>query len=82
MIYRVEFRPAALKDMQSLSRDVAQRVVEKLDLLKNDLSGDVKRLKNFVPRFRMRVGDWRVLFEVQGDIIHIWRVCHRRDVYD
>lgn len=63
MIYRVEFRPAALKDLQSLSPDIAQCIADKLELLKNDLSGDVKRLKNFVPRFRVRLRDWRVLFE-------------------
>ena len=80
--YNVELRPAALKDLAQLSPEVAQRIVEKVEVLKNDLSGDVKRLRNFMPRFRLRVGDWRILFEVSGDIIQIWRVCHRRDVYD
>jgi len=80
--YNVELRPAALKDLAQLSPEVAQRIVEKVEVLKNDLSGDVKRLRTFMPRFRLRVGDWRILFEVSGDIIQIWRVCHRRDVYD
>jgi mRNA interferase RelE/StbE len=81
-MYRLEFRSNALKDLSKLSPDIARRVVEKIELLRNDLSGDVKQLKNFVPKYRLRVGDWRILFEVSGDLIQIWRVCHRRDVYD
>ena len=82
MTYTFEFRPAALKDLAELSPDVAQRVVDKIEQMRNDLAGDVKRLKNFVPRYRLRVGDWRVLFEITGTLIEIWRVRHRRDVYD
>jgi mRNA interferase RelE/StbE len=82
MVYAVEFRPAALKDLAALSPDVSQRIVDKIEAMRTDLAGDVKRLKNFVPRYRLRVGDWRVLFEVSGALIVIWRVRHRRDVYD
>jgi mRNA-degrading endonuclease RelE of RelBE toxin-antitoxin system len=34
-----------------------------------DLAGDVKRLSNMTPSFRLRVGDYRVLFEIEGDRI-------------
>jgi mRNA interferase RelE/StbE len=82
MTYSVEFRSAGWRDFSSLDPIVSQRVADKLELLKQDLSGDVKRLKQHVPRYRLRVGDWRVLFEVRGTVIEIWRVAHRRDVYD
>jgi mRNA interferase RelE/StbE len=82
MIYSVEFRSAAIKDMSQLSPEVAQRIVDKIELLKHDLSGDVKRLRNYLPRYRLRVGDWRVLFEVSGSLIQIWRVLHRSNAYD
>lgn len=82
MTYTVELRSSALKDLSDLSPDVAQRIVEKIELLKNDLGGNVKRLRNFVPRYRLRVGDWRVLFEVSGNAIHVWRIIHRRDAYN
>lgn len=42
---------------------------------------DVKRLTNFTPSYRLRVGDWRVLFEVGGGTVIIHRVLHRREVY-
>jgi hypothetical protein len=34
-----------------------------------DLAGDVKQLTNSTPEYRLRVGDYRVLFEIEGNII-------------
>ena len=44
-----------------------KRVFERLRWLEDDLRGDVKRLSNHFPEYRMRAGDWRALFEVAGD---------------
>lgn len=49
--------------------------------MKDDLAGDVKRLTNFSPEYRLRVGDYRVLFEVDGNKIVIYRIKHRKDAY-
>jgi mRNA interferase RelE/StbE len=81
MDYEIEFKPKAIKDLDALSTENARRVVEKTDGLKKDLAGDVKRLTNFTPEYRLRVGDYRVLFEVEGQRIIVYRVRHRREVY-
>lgn len=81
MNYDVEFKPRALKDLKSIDASEARRIITKVEALRNDLSGDVKRLTNFTPEFRLRVGDYRVLFEVEGDTVIIYRVRHRRDAY-
>lgn len=60
---------------------MARRIVEKVTGLRNDLQGDVKRLTNFTPEYRLRVGDYRVLFEVEGERVVVYRVRHRREVY-
>jgi mRNA interferase RelE/StbE len=49
--------------------------------LANNLAGDVKRLTNFTPEYRLRVGDYRVLFEVKGDKLIMYRILHRKDAY-
>lgn len=36
---------------------------------------------SFTPEYRLRVGDWRVLFEVERDKIVIYRILHRREAY-
>ena len=49
--------------------------------MSDDLKGDVKRLTNFTPEYRLRVGDFRVLFEIEGEAIIIYRIRHRREAY-
>ena len=49
--------------------------------MSDDLKGDVKRLTNFTPEYRLKVGDYRVLFETDKDKIIIYRIRHRKDVY-
>lgn len=81
MVYTVEFRPRAVRDIDGLSPPVARRVLEKIATMAVDLNGDVKRLTNFSPEYRLRVGDWRVLFEVEADRIVVYRVLHRSNAY-
>ena len=53
----------------------------KAEALAKDLAGDVKRLTNFTPEYRLRVGNYRVLFELEEANVVIYRVRHRREAY-
>jgi mRNA interferase RelE/StbE len=44
-------------------------------------AGDVKKLADFTPEYRLRVGDYRVLFEVEESKVVIYRILHRKDAY-
>ena len=81
MEYTVEFKPRAIKDLESLSTENISRVLAKIEGLKDDLAGDVKRLTNFTPEYRLRVGDYRVLFEIEEDVVVIYRIKHRSKAY-
>jgi mRNA interferase RelE/StbE len=81
LIYEIEFKPHALKDLRAIDKGEAHRIIEKIKVMENDLAGDVKRLTNFTPEYRLRVGNYRVLFEVEGTKVVIYRVRHRRDAY-
>ncbi|MGA2801141.1 MAG: type II toxin-antitoxin system RelE/ParE family toxin [Verrucomicrobiota bacterium] len=81
MEYEIEFKPKAIKDLDSLQRDDARRIVERISRMKNKLEGDVKRLTNFTPEYRLRVGDFRVLFELAGNHVTVYRIVNRRDAY-
>lgn len=81
MQYRVELKPRAEKDLKGMSPPDRERVVVRLRMLEDGMRGDVKRLTNHVPEYRMRAGDWRALFEVAGDRIIVYRILHRREAY-
>ncbi len=81
MRYDLEFRPSALRDLRKLSPRVADRVLAKIGSLRDDLKGDVKRLHRTEPAYRLRVADYRVLFDLDGSKIVVRRVRHRREAY-
>lgn len=79
--YQVELKPKAVKDLKSLPKAVQARVAIRLRAMENILEGDVKRLTNHSPEFRMRAGNYRALFEIEGNKIVIYRIVHRKEVY-
>ncbi len=82
MRYDVELKPRARKDLRRIAKPDAAQILVALNELKNDLQGDVKRLTNFTPEYRLRIGDYRALFEIkQANRIIVYRVRHRRDAY-
>jgi mRNA interferase RelE/StbE len=81
MTYEVEVKPRVLKDLKALPAAQQRRTLAKMEELSNDLAGDVKKLTSFSPEYRLRVGKYRVLFEVEEDKVVIYRVVHRKDAY-
>jgi mRNA interferase RelE/StbE len=83
--WRIEFAPRARKDLLRLDRQVQRRVIEALDRLAagERLSGDVRRLAGST-EYRLRVGDWRIRFELDGDrlLITVVRILPRGRAYD
>jgi mRNA interferase RelE/StbE len=81
MKYGIDFKPKAVKDLRSLPRQIQSKILEKIQLMENDLAGDVKKLTNFTPEYRLRVGNYRVLFEIENESIVIYRVKSRGKAY-
>ena len=58
---------------------------KKSDRIKNAISnlpaGDVKKLKGIKNGYRLRIGDIRVLFEKDGNKVHVVKIDNRGDVY-
>ncbi len=79
--YTIELKPRALKDLRPISAADQRRIVGKIELLADNLAGDVKKLTDFTPEYRLRVGAWRVLFEIEGTRIVIYRIIRRDKAY-
>ena len=48
------------------------KILEKIQSMENDLAEDVKKLINFTPEYRLRVGNYQVLFEIEDSNIAIY----------
>jgi len=49
--------------------------------MEDDLAGDIRKLTNRTAEYRMRCGNWRVLFEIEGNNIIIYRILNRKEAY-
>ena len=82
MAYDVELKPRATRDLRRIPKEAATRIADALKPLADGLKGDVKKLTNFTPEYRFRIGDYRVLFEIEDEKrIVIYRIRHRREAY-
>ncbi len=72
----------AFKDLSKLDKKEASRLFEKIEALQDFPNiSNIKRLTNHIPRYRYRVGNYRILFDIEGDTLKVYRVMHRRDSY-
>jgi len=66
MKYKIEFKPRALKNCRKIPKSQLTHIFEQIETMSNVLKGNVKRLTNFTPEYRLRIGDYRILFEIIG----------------
>ncbi len=82
MKYRIVFTKRAAKDISGLEPEVKQRIKDALIKYSEDpLSYARKMFDPFLGSYRFRIGDYRVIFDLEGDEIVILRVGHRREIY-
>ena len=55
MKYTSELKPKAIKDLKSIPLKERERIVARIEQMENDLQGDVKKLTNHTPEYRMRM---------------------------
>jgi mRNA interferase RelE/StbE len=80
--YRLEIKEEALRQLRALSKEHRGNIGWRLDKLQNDLSGDVKKLAARTHEYRLRAGDFRVLFVLEGDLISVYSVKDRKNAYE
>lgn len=77
---QVIFSKSATKSLRGMPRKDADAMIAKLELYASSGSGDVVKLLG-EPFHRLRHGNWRAIFEIDGDILVV-RIAHRREVYE
>jgi len=80
-MYDIEWKENALKNLEKIESSISRRIIKKVEeLSENPFSKDIKRLKgsNY---FRLRVGDYRIIFSLEINLIQILKVGHRKNIY-
>jgi mRNA interferase RelE/StbE len=83
--YSVEVKPPARKELEALPNDLLARVIRRIESLGNTpRPPGCKKLKGYEDQWRVRVGDWRVVYIIAdpAKLISVTRVAHRREVYE
>jgi mRNA interferase RelE/StbE len=83
--YSVVINSSAQKELDALDDTVFRRIDRKiLALAENPRPAGCKKLKGYRDQWRIRIGDWRVVYFVDDSAkrVSVTRVAHRREVYD
>jgi mRNA interferase RelE/StbE len=81
-VYQVIYDELAQTDLDSLPPRNALQIVRKIGRLENGLHGDIKKLKDHDVAYRLRMGDFRILFDVDDGTIIVRRIKNRKEAYD
>ncbi|NMF84792.1 type II toxin-antitoxin system RelE/ParE family toxin [Nodosilinea sp. P-1105] len=86
MSYQVQYTTQAVEDLEKLAMDIRQRIIKKISWLGQNFENiqPIPLAANWAGFYKLRVGDYRVIYEIDNDIrvITIDQVGHRRDIYN
>lgn len=83
--YNVVFVKSALKDLESLPKNINVQIVSKIEMLAFEpRPNGCKKLKGEENKWRIRVGDYRVVYSIYDKelVVEIIAAKHRKEVYD
>lgn len=82
--YHIIYKDSAGKELRKLDKEAQRRLLMAIETLEITPRPDgVKKLKARFNQYRIRVGSYRVVYEIQDEevLVLVLRVAHRRDVY-
>ena len=80
--FKIIYVQKAEEDLDKLPARNALQIVRKIRRLEAGLHGDIKKLQNHDIAYRLRMGNFRILFDVDNDTITVRRIKDRKEAYD
>jgi mRNA interferase RelE/StbE len=80
--YSLAISEEALDQLRALPKEPRKRIGQRINELQNNLAGDVKKLAIAEKKYRLRVGNYRVLFRLEGSQISVYAVKDRKEAYE
>ena len=84
MKYKIEVQRSAAKSLKKIPEPDRKRIIKKIDELAEQLpSHEGTKMKGNNPFHKVRVGDYRIVYEIQDEILVILvvKIGHRKDIY-
>ena len=83
---KVLFRKSFVKDLENIPMSVRKKIKQVIEELQNadnffSMNLDVKKIKGYDNYYRLRIGQYRIGIEWDGDTIIFCRVLHRKNIY-
>jgi mRNA-degrading endonuclease RelE of RelBE toxin-antitoxin system len=82
MRYRIEISEKAREQLRALPKEMRRNIGQRMETMRDDLRGDVLKLRDKGNRYRLRIGTFRVLFVLAGDMIQVYAVKDRKEAYE
>lgn len=82
--YKIEWKQSAKKELKKLDKQIVPRILQAVEnLADNPYSSGSKKLIGSDSIYRIRVGDYRIVYNIKSSvlIIEIIKVGHRREIY-
>ena len=83
-VYKLSWKESVYKDFRRLPSTVISRIIKKAETLPmNPVPTDSKKLRDTEHTYRVRVGDYRIIYQINSTDkeILVCRVRHRKDAY-
>jgi mRNA interferase RelE/StbE len=81
-VREIEWTEPALEDLAALDKSIARRMKRAIERFAETGAGNVKKLQGInPPEYRLRVGDWRVRFQLDDETVRVLRVRNRKEAY-
>ena len=83
-MYKVSIKNSALKEIQRIPKDFRIKIIETIDSLANNpRPNGARKLENFKNSYRVRVGQYRIIYEIEDRwlIVEVVKVGNRKEVY-
>ena len=79
----IQYDPKAIKQLQKLDKTIASNILDSIEeYFDNPIITKIKKLKTpFDGAFRLKIGDYRVIFYQEDDLVLISKIAHRKQVY-
>ena len=80
-MFELEWKKSAIRELYHLEKSISSRILKKAEELRNGFqSKDIKKIRG-ENKLRLRVGDYRVIFSLENNLITIWKVGIRKNIY-